>query len=1121
MSTLQMDAVFEQLKADLMTKFDEKSTESLYNKFANVFSDDYFNNYSTTEIANDIVMINQLSDTNQYAISLSKGQGDRKNIWQVKLFRYNEPVSLSRGLPLIENFGVKLLDEQPRKIILGNKDAVYVCDFGVLILEQWAHKLEEPLIEANFKNAVVAAFNREVENDILNKLILTSGLNFHQVVLLRSMTHYIAQTALPFSKQYLKESLTLYPEVARDLFLMFDAKFNIASHDINKVNDFKENIIQELSKVNSIDDDQILKSYLSIIEAMLRTNYYQLDHSGLNKPYISFKLKSEHLDFLPKPKPLYEIFIYSMSFEGVHLRGGKVSRGGIRWSDRKEDFRTEVLGLVKAQIVKNSVIVPTGSKGGFICKKLPLASNRDAYLAEGVACYQSFICGLLDLTDNIVSGKIIIPHGLVRYDDDDPYLVVAADKGTATFSDYANQLSQQYGFWLGDAFASGGSAGYDHKKMGITARGAWESAKRHFRHLGINIQAEDFTVVGIGDMAGDVFGNGMLLSKHIRLVAAFNHQHIFLDPNPDAAESFAERQRLFDLPRSSWSDYDIAKISSGGGVFERSLKTIPLSIAVKALLKVDAEEMTPNNLINQLLKLNVDMLYNGGIGTYIKSSLESNDMAKDKTNDMLRVNGDEIRANVFVEGGNLGATQLGRVEFAKYGGFVCTDAIDNSAGVDCSDHEVNIKILFSDVMHRTSMSTDERNKILESMTQDVGHLVLQDNYLQTQILRYADKRAKELFTACINFMEKLEKCGELDRAIEFLPNSQEILERQRLGTGMTMPELAVILAYSKIRLNKEISASNLVEDKIFNELLVNYFPKYLQTHYRDYIDNHYLRKEIIANQIANLVVNRMGITFVSRFEDELRIGAPQIVRAFWAAYKLLGAEDMIKQVDALDNIISADVQIQMLIRIKKSLERLTRWILRNIKNQDLVSQLVVNYKDSVTNLLALIPSLLTVNCYSMVKDLEASFIHDKVPESLAALMARSSFFPQLLDVAILAQESNHDLGAVASNYFYIGRVLRIDWLRRSLIALPEHNKWQALSRSSLLADGYMLYSTFIRHAVKYASSYNDLKFASAWIKYESVKVRQINEMLDELQSYKTLDLSMLSAVVRELSIMFI
>jgi len=1105
-----------QLKKALLTKFGAEKRKALFEKYANSFNEDYLLNYPIAEIIQDIELIEDLSDDRPYAIKVTACNHERSNVWQIKLIKLYDPVSLSSGLPIIENFGVTLLEEHPYKIKLIDDRNIFICDFGVEVEANLANKIHDPELVKYLGQAIVGVFNHKIENDALNKLVLYSCLTAREVSLLRAISHYLIQTSLPFSKQYLADCLRSYPDIARNLYLLFDAKFNLLQHNLDVANQIKINILEELDKVSSLDDDRILKAFLAVIEAMLRTNYYQANKDGSEKEYISFKLESGKLPFLPKPYPFYEIFVYSLRFDAIHLRGGKVARGGLRWSDRREDFRTEVLGLVKAQRVKNSIIIPTGSKGGFVCKKLPPITQREAYMAEGVACYKNFIAGLLDITDNLISGKVVAPKNTVCYDFDDPYLVVAADKGTATFSDYANEMSSKYNFWLGDAFASGGSAGYDHKKMGITARGAWESAKRHFRHLNIDIQTQEFSVIGIGDMAGDVFGNGMLLSKYIRLLAAFNHQHIFLDPNPNAATSFFERERLFNLPRSSWADYDVSKISEGGGIFARSLKFIPLAPAIKAWLNVESDQLTPNELIHAILKAKADMFYNGGIGTYVKAETESNEMVKDKANDGIRINGKELQVKVVVEGGNLGFTQLGRIEFAKVGGFIYTDAIDNSAGVDCSDHEVNIKILFADIMHKTGMSIEERNKILETMTDNVAQLVLRDNYSQTEVLRYAATRAGELFSININYIEKLEKTGEIDRNVEFLPNYQEITERQRIGVGLTMPELSVLLAYSKMTLNHEILNSELVRDPVFKELLNNYFPIYLQDHYAEYIKQHYLHKEIMANQLANMIVNCMGITFISRFEDEFRLSISQIIRAFWAVYKLVGAEDIFAQIDALDNKVIAGVQIEMRIRFKKSLERMTRWILRKIRGSHATLELIEKYHTDITHLLSMLPDILKNEDYMEINETENEFNHAGVPQQLTAIIARSNYVPQLLDIVILARDTQHKLEAVANNYFYVGRVLRIDWLRKNLIALPENNKWQALSRSALLVDGYMLYSMIMKNAIK-ATEVTDDNFVSTWVNAETMKINLINSMFDELQGYKALDLAMLSAVVRELT----
>ena len=1115
--TQYQDAIKFQLKT-----LNIASDDTLCDKFLPLLPQEYINCYTPEDIAKDIIALDTLSLDNHYAFNISKSLESDSSVWQIKLFKYNSSVSLSTVLPIIENFGLKLIDEHLRKIKFSDGTIIYLCDFGVQIDgELWGQSFNNEHIKQNLIQASLDVCNGIIESDSLNKLALRCGMDSRSITLLRGIAHYVVQGALPFSKEHIKDCLSEYPDIASNLFAFFEAKFNSSISNFKNPTKITETIVSNLLNVVNINDDRILRACFNVIDAMLRTNYYQMDNNGNHKQYISFKIESVKLNFLPKPKPLYEIFVYSKRMEGVHLRGGKIARGGMRWSDRKEDFRTEVLGLVKAQIVKNSVIVPTGSKGGFICKMLPIVTDIDAYQKEGVYCYTTFIEGLLDLTDNLIKGQVIPPNQVVCYDEADPYLVVAADKGTARFSDYANAISLKRQFWLGDAFASGGSAGYDHKKIGITAKGVWESVKRHFRHLDRDITREDFTVVGIGDMEGDVFGNGMLLSKHIKLIAVFNHQHIFLDPNPDSNTSYEERLRLFNLPRSSWLDYDKSKISAGGGIYERHQKSIAITKEVAKALDINATTLTPNEIIKMILTANVDMLYNGGIGTYVKSSIESNEMVKDKANDSLRIDGKDLRVKIVAEGGNLGVTQLGRIEFAKKGGFIYTDAIDNSAGVDCSDHEVNIKILFADVMAHANMDLNTRNKILEQMTDNVSQLVLHDNYLQTQILRYADQRSIELLTADMNFIDKLERRGELDRRVEFLPDVKEFMDRQKDGIGLTMPELSVLLAYSKIDLNKKILSANILDGNLFDELLFDYFPKLLQKDYHPFIKNHYLKKHIIANQLSNLIVNLMGITFISRFEDELRVDATEIIRAFWSAYQLLDIKTILNQIESFDNIINADVQIYMFIRVKKSLERLTRWILRNVKSDIISTEIVTLHKSAMGILLSNVPDILLGEDYPDIQEVDESLIKAHVPDTFAKLISRSNIYPQLLDIATIHYDTSHDLLSVAHNYFYTGRVLRFDWLRKNLILLPENNKWQALSRSALLVDGYKLYSTLIRKALQNPSANIDKNFMSTWIQSNTHIVSQINTMFDELQSYKVLDLAMLSAVVRELSLMFI
>ncbi len=1097
-----MSNVLEQLK--------QKLSADIFEKYAAVLPDEYLSKYSLDEIVVDCNLMGELNPNNEYSIAVSDGESSEDNIWQIKLIRLNDTVSLSRGLPIIENFGFKLLDEKPFKVKVSDTEHIYICDFGVEVPSEALNKINDSELQAKLKSAIVAAFTRKVENDSLNILVLFSGLTARQTSLVRAVVKYMVQTSLPFSVGYISDCLKKYANISRNLFDLFEAKFCPVHHSSAKSEEIQNIIQTELEKVENLAEDQILKAAFSVINAMLRTNYYQTLDDGAHKPYISFKLESAKVLNLPKPYPLYEIFVYSTRFEAVHLRGGKVARGGLRWSDRKEDFRTEVLGLVKAQMVKNSVIVPTGSKGGFVCKKLPAITERDAYMAEGVSCYKQFISGLLDITDNLVNGEVVHPKQVVRMDGDDPYLVVAADKGTATFSDYANEMSQKYNFWLGDAFASGGSAGYDHKKMGITAKGAWEAVKRHFRHLGVDTQSQDFTVIGIGDLMGDVFGNGMLLSPHIKLIAAFNHMHIFLDPNPDPTASFAERARMFSLERSTWEDYDRSKISQGGGIYLRSSKTIPLSAEVKAWLEVTADEMSPTELINHILKAKADLLYNGGIGTYIKAESQSHDEVKDKANDALRVNGKDLQVKVVGEGGNLGATQLGRIEFALAGGNICTDAIDNSAGVDCSDHEVNIKILFAAIMQKTGMSVEERNKILESMTDDVSNLVLRDNYLQTLVLRTAGYRARYTLPNHAIFIRKLEKTGELDRKIEFLPTDAEINERMQEDRGLTSPEMSVLLAYSKMSLDRDILKSSLVTDPDFNGLLMSYFPKYLQENYKDFILNHYLRKEIIANQLANLVVNRAGITFISRFTDEFSSPLEDIIKAWWIAYNLLDGPQLYGHIESLDNKICADVQLKLFVGVEKAIERLCRWILRYVKDLSQAEDIINKFSKHVSALEQNIAKLIKTEEYPDVRDEEKMYISSNVPTELAELVSRLGYLPQVMDIVLLALEHKLDYSTVAQNYFAAGRLLQIDWIRKNVLLLPRENKWQALARSALLADVSKLYRGTMLLAIEAHGG-----DTVAWIAANQDKMAKIKAIVDELQSYKVLDLAMLSAAIRE------
>ncbi len=838
---------------ELLQVHGEGAGLTLAHRFADAFPSAYREDFSAPAAAEDAQMLAALTTDSPLAVKLYRpldaGAG------QLRLKIYNKAkVALSDSLPVLERMGARVLDEHPYRVGNGNaSEEFWIHDLGL----QLPISTELAAIKSRFEALFVLAWRGEVESDDLNKLVLSTRLEGRAIAVLRAYTRYFKQIGFAFSQSYIEAALNKNPLIAQQISALFEARFDPArdAQRTQAQQQVAQDIEAQLAAVASLDEDRILRQFYASVLASTRSNAWQSTATGAHKPYLSFKFDPRALPGVPEPKPMFEIWVYSPRVEGVHLRNGKVARGGLRWSDRREDFRTEILGLVKAQQVKNTVIVPVGSKGGFVLKNAPPASDRDAFMAEGIACYKLFLSGLLDLTDNLVHGAVVPPRQVVRHDADDPYLVVAADKGTATFSDTANSVSADYGFWLGDAFASGGSVGYDHKKMGITARGAWESVKRHFRSLGVDTQSTPFTVVGIGDMSGDVFGNGMLLSEQIQLVVAFDHRHIFIDPAPDVPRSLAERQRLFALPRSSWDDFDKSLISEGGGVYPRSAKSIKLSARARAVIGVEVEEWAPVDLLRAILQAPVDLLYNGGIGTYVKASYESHAQVGDKAGDAYRVNGNELRCKVLAEGGNLGCTQNGRIEFAQQGGLIYTDAIDNSAGVDCSDHEVNIKILLDRVVEAGDLTLKQRNDLLASMTDEVGHLVLADNYYQTQALDIASHRPLYVLDGQQRLMQWLEGAGRLHRAIEFLPSDEEIARRRVRKQGLTAPEGAVLLAYAKMSVFDDLVASNLPDDPYFSRALQAYFPKALCEKFGDAVQAHPLKREIIATFVANTVVN--------------------------------------------------------------------------------------------------------------------------------------------------------------------------------------------------------------------------------------------------------------------------
>ena len=923
------------LRQALIDEEGEARAAPLYKRFHSAFPTAYEEAVSPRQAVADIRRLDALgTTTGGLALNLYRPLEGHAGHGRLgfKLYRSGAPIALSDSLPMLERMGVRILSERGYEVTPESGEPLWVHDFSLQL--SGTEDIDADTIAPLFEESFARVFEGAVENDDFNRLVLRAGLAADEIVVLRAYAKVMRQTGFALSQTFIETTLAAHPRIARMLVALFRLRFDPAQRDKGAAASQINAIEQALEKVSNLSEDRVLRQYLALIVATLRTNYWRTGvgssgDAGPRRTFLSFKFDSAQIPGLPEPRPMFEIFVYSTRFEGVHLRGGKVARGGLRWSDRPEDFRTEVLGLVKAQMVKNTVIVPVGSKGGFVLKKAPPSTDREAFLNEGIACYRDYLRGLLDVTDNRVGDAIVPPPQVVRHDADDPYLVVAADKGTATFSDHANAISQEYGFWLGDAFASGGSAGYDHKEMGITARGAWESVKRHFRELGINTQTTEFTCVGIGDMSGDVFGNGMLQSRHIRLLAAFDHRHVFIDPAPDVAASFAERERLFALPRSSWADYNQALISAGGGIWARSEKSIPISKQAQAVLGVEATKLTPTELIAAILKAPVDLLYNGGIGTYVKATSESHADVGDRANDALRVNGAELRCKVVGEGGNLGLTQLGRIEAALNGVKLYTDAIDNSAGVDTSDHEVNIKILLSLPIADGELTEKQRNALLVAMTDDVAKLVLRDNYFQDQALSIGGRLGTEILDQQQRFIRFLERQGQLNRTLEFLPSDDELADRRSKGIPLTSPERAVLLAYSKMWLFDELLASDLPEDPWVGTALARYFPSVLKERFSSYIERHPLKREIVSTHVLNSMVNRVGATFVHRLMETTGATPPQIVRAYLLTREVFGLVPTWQSIEALDNIVPDELQSQMVIELRRRTLRATTWFLRS------------------------------------------------------------------------------------------------------------------------------------------------------------------------------------------------
>ncbi|TDP00519.1 NAD-glutamate dehydrogenase [Marinomonas balearica] len=1105
----------------LHTSTGEEKGNHLFEAYAPFLPAAYREDFAPNTAVLDIERLNELASEREISTHLYRQVGQSKNNYFFKVYGSGTTLVLSDVLPILECMGLRVLEARPYELDQNGdgRANTWVVEFAISVND--GVNLEKKAQREAFQDAFNQVFLRRVENDRFNSLVLDASLTWRQVTMLRAVTKYLNQLQIPFSRPYMQQTLEKNANIARLLVQLFEQRFHpeMENKRGDKVAKLEEKLEAAFDQVANLDEDRILKHYLSVIQAMLRTNFYQNTELGDVKDYVSFKLDPTQIPAVPLPRPQFEIFVYAPWVEGVHMRGGKVARGGLRWSDRMEDFRTEVLGLVKAQMVKNAVIVPAGAKGGFVAKQLKKNASREQVQAEVIHCYTTFISGLLDITDNLMQNKVVQPKSVVRYDEDDPYLVVAADKGTATFSDIANSISEKYGFWLGDAFASGGSNGYDHKKMGITARGAWESVKRQFTEIGINCQTTDFTAVGIGDMAGDVFGNGMLLSEHTRLVAAFNHMHIFIDPIPNAETSFVERKRLFELPRSSWEDYNKELISKGGGIFSRSAKSIPINADIRKALGIEGnvKSMAPTDLISAILKAPVDLLWNGGIGTYAKSESESHSDVGDSGNDSLRVNGNELRCKIVGEGGNLGLTQRARIEFAQTGGLMSTDAIDNSAGVDSSDHEVNIKILLNRVVENGDMTEKQRNVLLAEMTDEVGKLVLSHNVGQSHVLSLENSQASEKLADHWRLMLSLVREGRLHRQIEFLPTDGQIRKRMNKGAGLTRPEISVLLAYAKIKFYTQLVEDGIGNDADLIEQIKDYFPKPLTERFGDDMNTHPLAQEIVAAHVTNNVGNRMGPTFGTHVQEETSASALNIVRAYMAAEEIFGIPALWDAINALEFEVDNSILNKLLIRIQVLVERATLWLLRNTRESLSIQRLIETYKPGIAAIRTNMQAILTDPSLEHLEDLTSSLTEQGVPAEVARAMTSNHYLFYGLDIIRVASNTEREVLDVAQTYFTLETDLDLHWLRHSVNELPAEDMWSRRAKAGLGDEVDNGLRTLTQEVIQTSAEINELEERlSHWRELNSDNIKHYRATFNEIKTETDLSLAMVSVAIREL-----
>lgn len=1101
------------LKEGLRETHEETESLRLLRDWGDAFPAAYQEDTATEVAIGDIACLEALvAEPTGLRMNLYRPEGQPRHKVQFKLFRRDRPIPISDVLPTIENLGLKLISERPYEIKAA-AGSFWIQDF----------ELEHPRgaridLESDgprFKATFASVWLGRADNDGFNRLVLAADLEWREAMVLRTYARWFGQLGLPLSQAYMEDALATNAAASGRLLRLFKAKFDpqIRASDRRRAEASQRRALEKLlARVTRIDDDRILRAFLAAIDASLRTNFFQTAAGGGPKSYLSIKLDPRKVAEVPAPRPMFEIFVHSPHFEGVHLRMGRVARGGLRWSDRREDFRTEVLGLMKAQNVKNTVIVPVGAKGGFVPRRPP--PTRDEAQRDGTECYRMFIRALLDLTDNVVGGKVVPPPDVVRCDGDDSYLVVAADKGTATFSDVANAISAEYGFWMGDAFASGGSAGYDHKKMAITARGGWEAVRRHFREIGVDIQSQDFTVAGVGDMSGDVFGNAMLLSKHLRLQAVFNHQHILLDPSPDAVRSFVERQRLFKLPRSSWEDYDTKLLSKGGGVHSRQSKSIALSSEARSLLGIEAGSATPVEIIRAILKMPVDLLWNGGIGTYVKSSEETHAEIGDRSNDAVRVDGRELRCRVVGEGGNLGLSQRGRVEYAATGGRINTDFIDNSGGVNCSDVEVNLKILLNPLVLSGKLRRGVRDRLLAGMTGEVAALVLRNNYLQSFAISTLQARAAERISELGHVIHALERAGTLDRALEALPPDDEIVERRRKGLGLTRPELAMLLSYSKIWLYDRLIESDVAEDSYLGSELTRYFPVPVQKKYPRAILRHQLRREIIVTATTNSLVNRMGPVFAIRAQEDTGADVGSIARAYSIAREVTGMRELWADIEALDDRAPTELQYDMMYETTRLLRHLSHWVLRNLGTDLDIERAVSRLGPGLSDLMRDLPELiegLEIERYDRALQ---RFAREGVPPRVARRVACLGAIHSGVDIVEVALARKAPVAHAARVYFGLGAAIGLDWIFGEIEKLAVDGHWQAVARGTLREEAYLLHRRLCDQVLARSGKREPGAAIRSWLAQGGVAAENLNRAVQEMKTIGSADFPTLSVALQ-------